>query len=85
MKAAYKRAITKARWDVLNEECLVYKQSLVDEVAHAEPEMHRPDQDAPDHERSEPTARPLPWANRITMTSVAFHSHCPRLSIHVAA
>ena len=88
MKEAYKyglRAITKARWDVLNEEYLVYKQSLVDEVAHAEPETHRSDQDVPDHERSEPTARPHQWANWITMASVALRSHCPRLSIHVAA
>ena len=59
MKEAHRhglRAITKARWDALNEEYLVYKQSLVDEVARAETEMHRPDQSAPDHERSEPTA-----------------------------
>jgi hypothetical protein len=52
------RAITRARWDALNEECLVCKQSLVDEVARAETEMDHPDHGAPDHEHSEPTARP---------------------------
>jgi hypothetical protein len=43
MKEGHKyglRAITKARWDTLNEEYLVYKQSLIDEVARAETEMH---------------------------------------------
>ena len=89
MKEAYKYGLqttTKVRWDVLNKEYLVYKQSLVDEVAHAEPvETHRSDQDMPDHERSEPTARPHQWANRIIMASVALRSHCPRPSIHVAA
>ena len=63
MKEAYKyglRAITKARWDALNEEYIVYKQFFVDEVARAKPETHRPDQGVPDHGRSEPTARPHP-------------------------
>ena len=63
MKEAYKyglRAITKARWDALNGGYLVYKQSFVDEVARAKPETHRLDQGAPDHGRSEPTARPHP-------------------------
>ena len=68
MKKAYKRAITKARWDALNEEYLVYKQPFVDEVAHAEPETHRLDQGAPDHERSEPTARPHPHPQAQTQT-----------------
>ena len=39
MKEAHKywlRGITKARWDALHEEYIVYKQSLVDEVASAE-------------------------------------------------
>ena len=60
MKEAHKyglRAIPKARWDGLNEEYLVYKQSLVDEVARAEIEMHRPDQGTPDQERGEPAVR----------------------------
>ena len=62
MKEAYKyglRAITKARWNALSEEYLVYKRSLAD-VARAEPETHRPDQGVPDHGRSEHTARPHP-------------------------
>jgi hypothetical protein len=63
MKEAHKyglRAITKACWDALNEEYLVCKQSLVDAVARAETEMHRPDQGAPDHEPNEPATRPHP-------------------------
>ena len=70
---------------MLNEEYFVCKQSFVDEVAHAEPETHHPDQDVPDHECSQPTTRPHQWANKITMASVTLHSHCPRLSIHVTA
>lgn len=43
MKEAHKyglRTVSKARWDALNEEYLLYKQSLVDEIAHAHTEMH---------------------------------------------
>ena len=47
-KEPHLRAITKARWDALHEEYLVYKQSFVDEVACTETEMHRPGQGAPD-------------------------------------
>ena len=60
MKEAHKyglRTIPKARWDALNEEYLVYKRSLVDEVARTEAEMHRPDQGTPDQERGEPAVR----------------------------
>jgi hypothetical protein len=69
MKELYKyvlRAITKARWDTLNEEYLVYKQSLVDKVTCTETEMHHPDQGMPDHERSEPKPKPRcrPHSNR---------------------
>jgi hypothetical protein len=74
MKEALKyglRAITKARWDALNEEYLVYKRSLVDEVARTETEMYRPDQDAPDHERSEPTTRPHPQPQTQMQTSLS--------------
>ena len=58
MKDAQKyglRALHKAHRDALNEEYIVYKQSLVDEVARSMTEI-RPR--ATDHERSEPTARP---------------------------
>ena len=66
MKEAHKyglRAISKARWDALNEEYLLYKQSLVEEVARAEMEIQHSGQGAPDDgndddESSEPSALP---------------------------
>jgi hypothetical protein len=67
------RAITKARWDTLNEEYLVYKRSVVDELVRAETDMHRPDQGVPDHERGEPTARPHPHPKTQTQTRT-YHS-----------
>jgi hypothetical protein len=69
MKEAHKhglRAITNARWDALNEEYLVYKRSVVDELARAE--THRPDQGVPDHERSEPTVLTSPHPHPQTQT-----------------
>ena len=82
IKEAHKyglRAIPKARWDALNEEYLVYKQSLVDEVAHAETEMDRSNQGASNHERSEPTARPHtgPKAQTQTQTETTPSSPYP--------
>jgi hypothetical protein len=80
MKEAHKyglRAITKARWDALNEEYLVRKQSLVDEVTRVETEMHHPDQGTPDHERNEATARPHPHPQTQTQTQTMPSSPYP--------
>lgn len=65
VKEAHKcglRAISKARWDALNEEYLAYKQSLVEEVARTETEMRRLEQGPSDrhHHREELTALPQP-------------------------
>ena len=59
MKEGHKyglRAITKAHWDML------------DEMACAETEMHRPNQGAPNYEPREPTARPSPHAQAQAQT-----------------
>jgi len=73
VKEAFKyglRAISKARWDALNEEYLAYKQSLVDEMTRTEMDMYRPDQGVPepDHEHGEPTALPHPHPHPPTQT-----------------
>ncbi|KAF8547011.1 hypothetical protein OG21DRAFT_1517701 [Imleria badia] len=67
VKEAHKyalRATSKARWDALNKEYLLYKQSLVEEVARVEVEVERLGQDASDydydHEGGEPAALPHP-------------------------
>ncbi|KAI9574372.1 hypothetical protein HD554DRAFT_2165873 [Boletus coccyginus] len=56
------RAISKARWNALNEEYLAYKHALVSEMTRTDTDMYRPDQGAPapDHEHGEPTALPHP-------------------------
>ena len=83
MKEAHKyglRAITKACWDRLNGEYLSCKQSFVDEVARVETEMHRPDQGAPDHERSEPTAHPHTHTQMQTQTTPSSSNPSDRLT-----
>ena len=52
------RMISKARWDALNEEYLVYKQSLVDEVARTQIQIHHPGEDTTKHERALPHPHP---------------------------
>ncbi|KAG8218936.1 hypothetical protein J3R82DRAFT_4644 [Butyriboletus roseoflavus] len=54
------RMISKARWDVLNGEYLLYKQYLVDEMARTQVQIHHTGEDATEHERDEPTALPHP-------------------------
>lgn len=62
------RTISKARWDALNEEYLLYKQYLVDEMARTQTEMHHPGEDATEHARGKPTAVPDP--NLQTQTAI---------------
>ena len=52
------RTISKARWDILNEEYLVYKQNLVDEVVRTQIQIHHPSEDATEHERALPHLHP---------------------------
>ena len=47
------RAISKVRWDALNEEYLLYKQSLVGEVARTQTQIPHPGEDAIEREHGE--------------------------------
>lgn len=73
VKEAHKyglRAISKARWDALNEEYLLYKQYLVDEMARTQSEVRHPGEDATEHKRGGPTTFPQPHSQNKTQTQI---------------
>ena len=64
------RTISKAHWDALNEKYLLYKQSLVDEVARTQIQIHHPGDDTTEHEHpSFPDPRPETETEAQTQTT----------------